>query len=146
MKSPILKPLFPLTLIFLLFLCSCVKFSGADDGVLYYRLSNHSGSRIRVVLYDFWGHKYYSNSQFDSTVYYNAGEERDLLVVYNAPHWSQEPEYLDTLQGIRVLEIYKDDTTPTTINYRERRYWSYSEINPYKHEYSVEITDDSFKP
>jgi len=146
MKPSLLKIHFLFLFFILLTSSSCIKFDGADEGVLYYRLLNHSGYRIKIVAYDFWDHKYYFKNTSDSTIYFNAGEERDLLVVYGVGYWRSEPEHMDTLQGIHVLKICKNDTVPVTKNYRLRKYWVYSEPDKYKHEYTLEITDESFIP
>ena len=125
---------------------ACVKFSGADAVVLYYHLSNHSDYPIRVKAYDFWSHKNYTSNTSDSTFYFNAGEDKDLLIVYNNSFINSEDENKDTLQGIHVLYIFKNDTIPATKNYLLRKYWTYSQPDKYKHVYNLEITNSSFNP
>jgi len=126
---------------------SCVKFSGSDEVMLYYHLSNHSGFRIKVIFYDFWTHRVYYPNTLDTVVYFNPGEERDLLLVYNLRMYqSTEPENKDTLQGIYVLKIFKDDSIPAQKDYRLTKYWTFFRPDKYKMEYSLEITDDSFNP
>ncbi|MFZ4522967.1 MAG: hypothetical protein ACOYNC_14755 [Bacteroidales bacterium] len=131
-------------LLFLTTYISCVKFSGADEGILYYHLSNQSDSRIKVVCYGLWHSKHYSSSADDSIFFFNPGEERDLSVVYNVYNWKTEPENKDTLQGIRVLEIFKHDTISAKPNYLLRKYWIFSKPDEFKHVYSLTITNESF--
>ena len=123
---------------------SCVKFTCADEGILYYHLSNLSDTRIKVVCYDFWPHKHYYGSTDDSIFFFNPGEERDLVVVYNLYFGKTEPENKDTLQGIHVLEIYKNDTISAKPNYLLRKYWIFSKPDEFKHVYSLDITNGSF--
>jgi len=125
---------------------SCIKVGDSDAGILYYRVSNHSDFRIKIVFYDFWEHKNFSANTSDSTVYFDVGEDRDLLVVYNIGTLRSEPEQKDTLQGIHVLKIFKNDTVPVQKNYLLRKYWVYSEPDKYKQQYSLEITNESFIP
>ena len=128
-------------------LSSCIKNDqNITDTTLYYSVINHSDSRIKVVFYNFWDNERESTTSNDSIVYYDPGEKRNLLVVYNSSSWNGEPENLDTLKGIHVLKIFKNDTIPAQKNYLLRKYWVYSKTNKYKSEISLEITNDSFKP
>ena len=125
---------------------SCVKQN--PNRMLYYQIENHSDYRIKVVFYDFWYHRQYYPNSGDSVVYYNPGETRDLLVVYNnlSTYYNSSPENQDTLQGIHVLEIFRNDSVQATKNYRLTRYWTYSATNSYKAVYQLEITNESFMP
>lgn len=113
----------------------------------YYQIENHSDYRIKVVFYDFWYHREYYPNNGDSVVYYGPGEARDLLVVYNLnTYYSSPPENQDTLQGIHVLKIFRDDSIPITINPRLTKYWTYSMPDSHKAIYNLQITNNSFAP
>ena len=136
----------PLLISVLVALGSCIKFQHADDGVLYYRIANHSEYRITVVAYDFWNHPYYNFSSTDSVFAFNPGETRDLVAVYGRFNKNYPEESRDTLRGIGILKILRSDSLSVTKNYRLTKFWSYTKPDEYKHLYSLEITNGSFTP
>jgi hypothetical protein len=124
-------------------MASCTK--EYDDAVVFYKIANNSSYKIKVISTNYWVRRYGFSSTKDTVFHYAAGESRDLLIVYGLST-NTDPETADTLQGIGKLIIYKDDTVPARYNYRETRFWTYSEPDRYKRVFLLVITDASFDP
>ena len=113
----------------------------------YYHLENHSEYRIKVIFNDFWNHRQYYPNGGDSVVYFASGEARDLLLVYNLTSSNMgPPENQDTLQGIHVLKVFRNDSIPSITNFRLTRYWTYSMPDSRKAIYNLEVSNKDFAP
>jgi len=134
-----------LLIISILIMTSCRKGGRYDNAVVFYKIANHSSYKIKVISNNYWEGHYGTGYTEDTVFHYAAGESRDLLVVYGLST-NTDPETADTLQGIGKLLIYKNDTIPTLYNYRETRFWTYSQPDSYKQVFLLEITDASFNP
>ena len=112
--------------------------------VLYYKLFNDSGSRIRVYFIPTRYSYRTGNHVNDSVVYFNPGDNRTLLVLYTDYGAYSMVENADTLKGLKSLNIFRDDTIPLRHNYRLRQYWAYEKVNDHKSEISLRITNEDF--
>jgi hypothetical protein len=133
-----------LFIISILIMTSCRK-EGDVNTVMFYKIANHSSYKIKVISNNYWEGHYGTGYTKDTVFHYDPGESRDLFVVYGLST-NTNPETSDTLRGIGKLLIYKNDTIPTLYNYRETRFWTYSEPDRSKRVLLLEITDASFKP
>jgi hypothetical protein len=146
MKQIMIKVLLLFTIVFLL--SSCLKNDrNVRDTVLYYNLINHASGPIKVVFYRNYGYELNNFSGYDSVFYFNASEDRTLMAVYDdSYYYMNQTSENDSLSGIDVVKIFRNDTVKAQKNFLLRKYWGFKQVNRYKSEMTLEITDDSFKP
>jgi len=112
--------------------------------VIYYKIINNSDSRIKVFFYSSQNNYWPATYVNDSIDYFKPGEGKPFLVVYYDQGSYYQSENKDTLQGIRVLKIFRSDTIPLQKNFRLRKYWVSEKTNTYKSELTLEITNEDF--
>jgi hypothetical protein len=132
-----------LLIITMLSAASCRKIDTSGNTVVYYRIENQSDYTIKVISDKFWSNSEDPVFNIDTIVHYSPGESRDLVVIYGMNR-DFNFETGDSLEGIGILKIYKNDTIPSVYNYLETKYWSYSKPASYKIQYTLEITNASF--
>jgi hypothetical protein len=107
-----------------------------------YNVKNNADSKITVV-YTF--ENYYNGGQIpDSIINIEIGKKKTMFVSLYSYYDRSNPEKLDTLHILKTINIFKNDTVKSKMNYRLTKYWEYSIINDAKGELNLVVTSEDF--
>ena len=126
------------------FLASCTR-DNFEFYPFYYTVTNNSGFEIRVE-YAFNFYYNYSGLKPDSVIQVDPGREKTLYVVLMSPsrYSDRNPETKETLNNIRKLEVFKDDSVRSDSNFLLTKFWKYSTHDGNKGELNLVVSDKDF--
>lgn len=133
-------------LILIVITTSCVK-PNDPQYPIYYKVQNNTNSSIKIIYNGLVMPGSYSNSAIqvaDSIIVIESGNEKSLFVNLYSRYAKVNPETGDTLESMRTLRIYINDTILSNKNYLLTKYWEYVEPNNYKAELKLSVYTDDF--